>query len=174
MFRSTLLFPETLKIPFVNTSAWYDQCRFLSFLIFILETCVDIIELLKLESIILMSPSHLYAPVVKVLYEGPLHLGNANTEVRVSKLQPVAAAHLFLDKRQAWCNKHFEVSKQLASNFSTTTFGLIELLSAANKPLCIFVSRYHLFCKWIVQIASKFQIMSKHINQSRSKLCPLQ
>ena len=48
-----------------------------------------------------MSPSHLYAPVVKVLYEGPLHLGNANTEVRVSKLQPVAAAHLFLDKRQA-------------------------------------------------------------------------
>ena len=121
-----------------------------------------------------MSPSHLYAPVVKVLYEGPLHLGNANTEVRVSKLQPVAAAHLFLDKRQAWCNKHFEVSKQLASNFSTTTFGLIELLSAANKPLCIFVSRYHLFCKWIVQIASKFQIMSKHINQSRSKLCPMQ
>ena len=82
---------------------------------------MDIIELLKLESFILMSPSHLYAPVVKVLYEGPLHLGNANTEVRVSKLQPVAAAHLFLDKRQAWCDKHFEVSKQLylASNFST-------------------------------------------------------
>ena len=48
-----------------------------------------------------MSPSHLYAPVVKVLYEGPLHLGNANTEVSVSKLQPVAAANLFLDKRQA-------------------------------------------------------------------------
>ena len=94
---------------------------------------MDIIELLKLESFILMSPSHLYAPVVKVLYEGPLHLGNANTEVRVSKLQPVAAAHLFLDKRQAWCNKHFEVSKQLASNFSTTTFGLIELLSAAKN-----------------------------------------